>query len=57
VTIFDATGRTLKVITGSFAKGYNEVVVEKSDVNTVGILSYRLTTDKFSATKQMIIAE
>ncbi len=57
LTIFDATGRTLKVITGSFAKGYNEVVIEKSDVNTVGILSYRLTTDKFSSTKQMIIAE
>ena len=57
LTIFDATGRTLKVVKGDFAKGYNEVVVEKSELNTVGILSYRLTSDKFSATKQMIIAE
>jgi len=57
MTIFDATGRTLKVVKGEYAKGYNEVVVEKSELNTVGILSYRLTTDKHSATKQMIITE
>jgi len=57
MTIFDATGRTLKVIQGDFVKGYNEVTIDQADLKATGILSYRLTTDKYSATKQMIIAE
>ena len=57
MTIFDATGRTLKVIKGDYAKGYNEIVVEKGEINAVGILSYRLTTSSHSATKQMIVTE
>jgi hypothetical protein len=57
MTIFDATGRTLKVIQGDYAKGYNEVTIDQADLKATGILSYRLTTDKYSATKQMIIAE
>ena len=57
MTIFDATGSTLKVIQGTYAKGYNEVSIDQADLKATGILSYRLTTDKYSATKQMIVAE
>ena len=57
MSIFDATGRTVKVIAGSYVKGYNEIVIDKAELKSIGLFSYRLTTDKHSATKQMIITE
>jgi hypothetical protein len=55
MTIYDATGRILKVIEKDFAKGYNEVTIE--DINTTGVLKYTLSTATATATKSMIILE
>ena len=58
ITISDITGRTLKIIRGDFAKGYNEVRLSTNDLPTaVGVLSYKLTSADLTATKQMIITE
>jgi hypothetical protein len=57
MTIYDVTGKVIKTISGDYAKGYNEIVLDKETLNAVGVLSYRLTTEKYSETKQMIITE
>ncbi len=57
ITVFEAAGRTVKVVNMSAVKGYNQVIVDKSELGATGVLSYRLTTAGFSATKQMIVTE
>ena len=57
LTIMDAAGRILKTWSGSFAKGYNELNVNKMELNTTGILYYQLNTATSTATKKMIIIE
>jgi hypothetical protein len=55
LTITDASGRVLKVVQGTFAKGYNEVRVDGLDAT--GLLYYRLDTPTHTATKKMIILD
>ncbi len=55
MTIYDMTGRVLKVIEKDFAKGYNEVTIE--DINATGVVKYTLSTATATATKSMIILE
>ncbi|MBK9335876.1 MAG: T9SS type A sorting domain-containing protein [Lewinellaceae bacterium] len=54
LTIFDETGRMLFTQKGDFAKGYNAVTVDRSVLNTTGVLYYKLETAKESATRKMI---
>ena len=54
LTIFDETGRTLFTQTGDFTKGYNAIALERSIVNTTGLLYYKLETANDSAVKKMI---
>jgi len=55
--IYDVSGRVLFSTQGNYAKGYNEVTVNRSDLNGAGVLYYQLDTDSDSATKKMIILE
>jgi subtilisin-like proprotein convertase family protein len=55
VTVYDMTGRTLKVVEGDFTKGYNEVSI--NDIQATGVLQYKLETASNVATKSMIIVE
>ena len=58
LTIFDELGRTVKVITNSFSKGYNEITFVKNAFlgqNTEGVFFYKLDTPTHSATKRMVI--
>ena len=57
LTIQDVTGRTLRVVKGQFAQGYNQVTVKASDLNATGVLSYTLKAGEYTATKKMIILE
>jgi len=54
LTIFDETGRMMFTQKGDFAKGYNAVTVDRSVLNTTGVLYYTLETAKESATRKMI---
>ena len=54
LTIFDETGRMLYTQTGEFAKGYNAIAIDRSQVGAVGVLYYKVETDKHSATRKMI---
>jgi hypothetical protein len=55
LTIYDAQGRILKTINNHFQAGYNEIPLNRADLNATGILHYRLDTPLYSATKKMFV--
>jgi hypothetical protein len=55
LTITDVAGRTLSVIKGDFEKGYNEVTIEKKELNGNGVRYYQLDTPNHTASKKMIL--
>jgi len=55
ITVQDVAGKTLKVITSDFAKGYNTVRIE--NIEATGVLYYTLTSADFSATKKMVVVK
>ena len=55
--VFDVSGKTLKVIEGDFARGYNEVTIKREDLGSVGVLFYQLETQGFSGTRKMILLD
>ena len=57
LSIYDVSGRTLKVIEGDFAKGFNQVTINRSDLSGAGVLYYQLDTPTDSATKKMILVD
>ncbi len=57
LSIYDVSGKMLKVINEDYAKGYNQVSLNRSEINGAGVLYYMLETGEFSATKKMIIIE
>jgi subtilisin-like proprotein convertase family protein len=57
VIISDISGRTLKVVEGDYAKGYNEVRIQSNDFSSTGVLYYQLESAEHIATKKMIILE
>jgi hypothetical protein len=57
IKIHDVNGRTLKLIRDGFAKGYNAISVNSSELPAVGVLYYTVETADFTATKKMIIIE
>ena len=52
--IMDESGRVVYSQSGSFAKGYNTITLDRSVVTTTGLLYYTLETSTDSATKKMI---
>ncbi|MCK6693938.1 MAG: T9SS type A sorting domain-containing protein, partial [Thermoanaerobaculia bacterium] len=54
LTVFDESGRMIYTQGGDFAKGYNAVTIDRSVLNTTGVLYYKLETAKDSATRKMI---
>ena len=57
VTIYDVTGKTLKVIKQSFNKGYNTIELNKNELGSVGVLYYKLEAGDFTATRKMVVIE
>jgi len=57
VTVYDVTGKTVKVISNDFAKGYNSVELNKNELGSIGVLYYTLEAGDFKATRKMVIIE
>ena len=57
VTIYNMEGKVMMVKKGEFKAGYNEIYINKSDLNANGVMYYRLETPEHTATKKMIIIE
>lgn len=56
ITIYDMTGKVIRVIDNDFARGYNEVQVNASELGTTpGVLYYELKTTYATATKKMVL--
>ncbi|HLT94733.1 MAG TPA: T9SS type A sorting domain-containing protein, partial [Membranihabitans sp.] len=57
LSVYDVTGKVLKIVEGEYNQGYNEVKLKSSDLNTTGVLYYQLDTKAYTATKKMIVIE
>ena len=57
LTITDVSGKVVKTIEGEYAKGYNEISLERRDLPATGILYYQLDTDNDSDTKMMLLMD
>ena len=57
LTIFDVSGRVLKVVEGDYGEGYNEVQIGRSELGSPGMLYYELKTATDHAIMKMILLE
>ena len=57
LSIYDVSGKVLKLIEGDFAKGYNQVSLNANELGATGVLYYQLESADNVATKKMIIIE
>ena len=55
LTFFDVSGKVLKQISGDFVKGYNEVSLNRNELQTSGLVYYELVTPTHTATKRMLL--
>lgn len=56
LTVFDETGRILKIQNGNYKKGNNEMILDIKDTAPLsGVLLYRLDTPTHSATQRMVL--
>lgn len=53
--VFDVTGKVLFQQQDPYKKGYNIINFDADKISTTGILYYMIETNKYSATKKMII--
>ncbi len=57
ISIYDVSGKLIKRIDGEYNAGYNEVSVASKDLSISGVLYYQLDTDKYTATRKMVVIE
>ena len=57
LTIYDVTGKIIRVYNLNGQKGLNSYTINKSDINTLGLLYYQLDADNNTATKKMVIID
>jgi hypothetical protein len=55
--ITDVTGRTVKTISKEWSKGYNEIWLNRNELQAGGILFYTFESKDFTATKRMILLQ
>lgn len=57
ITIQDVTGKVVKVISRSFAKGNNVITLNKAELISSGMLYYTLEAGSYKASRKMIVIE
>jgi hypothetical protein len=57
LSIYDITGKTIKVISANGKSGYNSVGVSKKELGSNGVFYYRLKAGDNTDTRKMIIIE
>ncbi len=55
--VMDVTGKLIKQVTNTYAKGMNTIMLTKADLGVSGILYYTLETKDFTDTKKMIVVK
>ena len=56
LTIYDVSGKQVKLVSGDYEAGYNEISLNKTDL-AEGMLYYQLETATNTATKKMFIVK
>jgi len=56
LSIYNMSGKVLRVIEGDYQRGYNEIVIEDANL-TSGVLYYQLDTPTNSTTRKMIVID
>lgn len=54
LTVYDLSGKVLKVLTQDFAEGYHEIELGHAELGTSGVLFYKLETPSHTATRRMV---
>jgi TonB family protein len=57
IKIYNVEGQTLKMYKGDYQKGYNEIIISRSEIKGSGVLYYTLEANNKTQTKKMIIVE
>lgn len=55
LVLYDLSGKAVKTYEINAKKGLNSVLVKTDEINSNGVLYYRLEADEYSSTKKMII--
>ncbi|HFA50819.1 MAG TPA: HYR domain-containing protein [Bacteroidetes bacterium] len=54
LTVYDLSGKALTTVSGSYAKGYNEITISEDELGSAGVLFYQLETQEHTATRRMV---
>lgn len=57
LTLFDVTGKMIKVIERLYESGAHSISLNKKEISSHGVIYYRLDSGHYSATKKMIRVE
>ncbi len=57
LTLYDMSGKVIRVVEGDYAKGYNEVILKRKDLVADGAYYYHLQAGDFTASKKMILSK
>ena len=57
LSIIDMSGKVVKEVSGNYFKGYNEVMIRRSDLPTMGVYHYQLRSETHTASKKLIVLE
>ena len=55
IKVYDASGKLLRSISGTYQKGYNQVSLEGDDLISSGVLYYELSSPLGTATRKMVV--
>ncbi len=55
ITVFDVSGKILMQVDRDFYKGYNEMIINASELSSSGIIYYEVKTEENTATGRMIL--
>ncbi|NNF33416.1 MAG: T9SS type A sorting domain-containing protein [Saprospiraceae bacterium] len=56
-TVFDVTGKVVKMVHDNFNAGMNQIRITKDELETTGVMYYQLEAGQFTATKKMVILQ
>ncbi|MCB0633801.1 MAG: T9SS type A sorting domain-containing protein, partial [Lewinella sp.] len=57
IRIYDAGGRTVKMIRGGYGAGYHQLKIDRDELGAAGLMYYTLTAGEYTATRKMVIME
>lgn len=57
ISLYDLNGKLIRIYSGHFPKGYNQLTVQKNDLPTSAMIFYRLQAGEYSDIKRMLLIE